>query len=123
MEKPQTIPTSTGLLMIGTAALFDTFQFILNLIPVVGQMLSVIIVTIPAGLAFWLWFKIAGGSFSKTRQITLGSGFLIEFTPVINALPAWTAAVLICLGSNKIGKWATKIKKGLQGKASATNTQ
>ena len=95
--------TKTGSsLMLATAVLFDVVQALINLIPVVGQILSFFI-SIFAFMTFWLWFKMYGVSFSKGKNLkNLGFGFLIEMIPVVDILPAWTFAVFRLIAAKKL---------------------
>ena len=101
----------TSFLMVGTAILFDTFQFLIELIPVVGQILSML-VTMVAWCTFALWAIMSGVKFSKTKKLAFGVGGLIEFIPIISMLPTWTLSVMILVSKNKIDKLISQVPGG-----------
>ncbi len=107
--RPQISATQGGLL-IGTAAFFDGAQFI------IGALSGLTVILLPLGVAagwiidaaawmtFFFWLHSLGsGMIKKGGQGAAGLGrepfiiialaFGIEFIPIINALPAWTAAI------------------------------
>lgn len=103
-EKDKEIKPVTGTFMIIVALLFDGIQAGINLIPIVGQILSFLI-SIFAFLTFWVWFKMNGVSFAKPKRAgSMGVGFLVELIPVLNMLPAWTLAVFLIISDTKIKK-------------------
>lgn len=100
MDQNTTITKTDTALMIATAAIVDLLQLFmtaLHLIPFVGSALEIIIspfVTLFAFLTFYVWFKIKGITFERPSQaLRFGGGTLIEFMPIIDALPAWTLTV------------------------------
>lgn len=98
-EKPLSYTVIT--LMVALAVFFDGTQFLLNFIPVLGQILN-FFVDIFAFLSFYVWFKTYGITFmTRTRSIAMGGAWIIEVIPILNDLPAWTAAVLIVIGTTK----------------------
>lgn len=98
----QRVDWITAILMIWLALFYDGTQFLLNFIPVIGNMLSSLLIGLWAWLSFYIWFKIKGVSFSKpTRSITLFGAGITEMVPILNALPAWTLAVLILIATTK----------------------
>jgi len=124
--KPQTAPEenpkqeetnaevkpATAALMIIVALLFDGIQAVINLIPIVGQILSFLL-SIFAFLTFYVWFKMNGISFAKPKRAgKLIGGGLIELIPILNVLPAWTLAVFLIISETKINKLAGQIPGG-----------
>ena len=99
--------------MIGTALLFDVMQFIIELIPVVGQIISILITGI-AWATFLLWFKIKGVKFTKARKFAFAAGGILEFLPVGNMLPLWTVSVAITIGKKQLEKAAGVVPGGKQ---------
>lgn len=98
----QRIDWIAAILMIWLALFYDGIQFLLNFIPVVGNLLSAILIGLWAWLSFYIWFKIKGVNFSKpTRSITLFGAGITEMVPLLNVLPAWTLAVLILIATTK----------------------
>ena len=94
--------------MVAVAILFDAIQVgadLMHAIPIVGNASAVIftiLLDIWAYLTFWFWFKIHGVSFmNPKRALALNGGLLIELIPIINALPAWTLAVVIIFITTK----------------------
>lgn len=54
------------------------------------------VITIFWALTFFVWFLMHGILFWKPKRLlTAGGSLLIEFIPILNLLPAMTAAVLI----------------------------
>ena len=95
-------------LMVGVAALVDGAQGLLTLLGI-GIVLNIPI-SIVAWLTFYLWFKMKGVSFGGSKLGQSGSPSLvrnplfivaaalgIELIPFVNALPAWTAAIITAL--------------------------
>lgn len=99
-EEPQTtqtnrIDTGTGAMMIAVALLFDTMNAGINLIPFLGQVLSVLI-SIFAYCTFAFWFMKRGVGFANPkRAITFFGSGLIEAIPVLNILPGITIGVVL----------------------------
>src|SRR5262245_104197 len=92
----------TATFMAGTAICYDVFQFLLNLIPVFGNLFS-IGVGLFAWLTFYVWFKGLGVDFAKPkRAIGLWGAGISEMIPILNALPAWTGAVIYIIGTTKL---------------------
>jgi hypothetical protein len=110
-NKEPDISFGTSFLMLGTAILFDVFQFLVELIPVAGQILSILI-TIVAWATFYLWFKIKGIKFTKTKKFAFVGGFIIEFIPIINMLPTWTLSIIIMVSKKKIAKVVSQVPGG-----------
>jgi len=109
--RPRISPVE-GMLMVLAALTFDGGQFLFNLIPVLGIVISIIIDIFAWG-TFFLWLKMKGISFGfsakwgKTRRSGGGESMLknplfiitcafgIELIPILNALPAWTLAIVV----------------------------
>ena len=106
-QKPA-VAATTFALMVAVALLFDAVQVgadLMHAIPLVGNASAVIftvLLDIWAYLTFWFWFKIHGVSFmNPKRAMALNGGLLIELIPIVNALPAWTLAVVIIFVTTK----------------------
>ncbi len=100
------LTTLTAGLMITVAVIFDIIQALLDLlhfIPLVGNIFAIIstsLLSVFAWLTFYLWMKIKGIDFaSPKRSLSLGGGFIFELIPILNALPGWTLAVILIIGS------------------------
>ncbi len=90
----QRINNVTAILMIITALAYDAAQAFLDFI-LIGLAVNWIL-DIWAWLTFYIWFKIKGVGFANPkRAVSLNGGFIIELIPAVNALPVWTAAVII----------------------------
>lgn len=106
------ISITTLILMVGVAIFYDVFQLIIEIIPLVGQILSLFI-TLFAFLTFYVWFKIKGRSFaSPKRAMAMGAGVIIEIIPILNILPGWTVAVLFLVGIERVEKIARMVPGG-----------
>lgn len=98
-EKPksqsqQRVDSITAILMIIVALLYDAVQAFLDFI-LIGLVVNWIL-DVWAWLTFFIWFKLKGVSFTNPkRAISLNGGFIAELIPAVNALPIWTAAVII----------------------------
>ena len=87
------ISKTEGVFMIGLAALFDFFQFVLTIIPFIGWILSFVI-SIVAYFLFWLWFAHRDVSlFAGDRILATMSMMVVEAVPFINGFPWLTARV------------------------------
>src|SRR3989338_7539453 len=111
--KPRISPVE-GILMVLAALTFDGGQFIFNLIPILGIVISIIIDIIAWG-TFFLWLKMKGISFGfsakfgRTHRSGGGQSMLrnplfiitcafgVELIPILNALPAWTLAIVVTI--------------------------
>ncbi len=85
----------TGAMMIAVAVLFDIANAGINLIPVLGQILAVLI-SIVGYCTFTLWFWQRGsGVVNPKRTATFFGSGIIEAIPVLNILPAITLGVFL----------------------------
>ncbi|OHA88180.1 MAG: hypothetical protein A2741_01000 [Candidatus Zambryskibacteria bacterium RIFCSPHIGHO2_01_FULL_43_27] len=103
------ISFGTSFLMVATALFFDSAQGVFNiigLIPVIGTVVGgtlSFMIGFFAWLTFYTWFKMHGISFMRPQRIlALWGAGLIELVPYLNALPAWTFAVLFLIATTKI---------------------
>ncbi|MEI6843280.1 MAG: hypothetical protein WCK48_02125 [bacterium] len=100
-EKKDEISFVQTVFMVTVAIIFDVVQALIELIPILGQIISIFI-DIAAFFTFYLWFKMNGMNFSDPKKAgIMGGGFLIELIPILNALPAWTLAVVLLIGTTK----------------------
>ncbi len=113
MEKEeQEIKKVTGAFMIIVAIIFDAVQALINLIPIVGQVLSFFI-SIFSFLTFYVWFKMNGISFAKPkRALKFGGGMLVEAIPILNVLPALTLSVFMMISETRMKKVLSQIPGG-----------
>jgi hypothetical protein len=91
VETPGEISSGTWMLMIGTALFFDACEALISLVPILGEIVSVLIDMLAFG-TFWLWFKMHGASYSKK---TFLGGFIVGFIPIINMLPECTLTIVM----------------------------
>jgi hypothetical protein len=115
----------TVTLMVCVALFFDLVQFLLDLfhgIPVVGNAFAIVataLLSVFAFLVFWFWFFMHGIRFNTAKRLlSMGGGFIFELIPILNALPAWTLAVIVVITTTKIPQIA-QIASAAQGKPSA----
>ena len=89
--------------LVGVAIIIDLMQFLIGIIPIVGQIIGVLI-TFIATFSFWLWFKLLGVPFDRKQSLRFLGGSIIEFIPILGMLPAWTVVVILMLSKEKFGK-------------------
>ncbi|MEQ1561335.1 MAG: hypothetical protein ABL899_01270 [Nitrospira sp.] len=101
-----------SIMLISTAVFFDICQALADFIPFAGWIAGVF-VNIFAFLTFYVWLKMLGMSFVNPKRAgIMGGGFLIEMIPIVNALPAWTFAVVTLIGTTKAKRIIGKIPGG-----------
>lgn len=84
----------TFVLCVG--AFYDFLSFILNLIPVVGGVASALTVTPIAMINLFIMYSKRGISLRSTKKmLTFGGTSLIEFIPVLNAVPGFMLNVIL----------------------------
>ncbi len=126
--KPRITP-GAAFLMIFFALAIDLVQigvnFLLDEVFLIGFVIDWGI-TIAMTVALWLWFKSQGIKFIKvmspkikkkggdkpTALIAFLITFIIKMIPVINALPAWTADVMINIGVSWVEDLAAQSESG-----------
>ncbi len=91
------IDPTTGGIMIAVALLFDAMNAGINLIPLLGQVLSVLI-SLVAYLTFGFWFlKLGVGFVNPKRAASFFGSALIEAIPLLNILPGITVGVALTI--------------------------
>lgn len=90
------INPSTKWFMVGVAVFFDTLNALIQLIPVAGQIMAVCL-GIFAELLFWFWFTINGVTFNTKKALRFFGTNILEWIPLVNALPALTTSVILTL--------------------------
>jgi len=90
-EKKHAISTFSFIIMLGVAAICDAISFGLALILIDGGILNDIFVFC-VGAGIWLWTFFKGMGFRGA--VTGGAAMVIEFIPVLNALPTFTAEIV-----------------------------
>jgi hypothetical protein len=81
-------------LMLSTAIFFDLTLAVIQLIPFAGSAAAMTFNTVPLML-FFIWYKLKGIDFSNPKRgFSFFGTAVIEFIPVINALPTWTAEIV-----------------------------
>ncbi|MEI6480378.1 MAG: hypothetical protein WCO12_02540 [bacterium] len=79
--------------MLAVAIFFDVSLGAIQLIPVAGSIMASVFNVVPLTV-FFIWYKIEGTSFSNPKKaISFFGASLIEFIPLVNALPAWSAEI------------------------------
>lgn len=118
---------TTIFFMITVAAIIDIVQMVL-LYFAIGAVLNTFIGMF-AGFIFWIWFKMHDVSFVTPKQMmAMGGGFFAELIPGLDALPAWTGAVVYVIMTHKALEAAEKLPGGkvarvaLQTSMATTNT-
>ncbi len=100
-EKPRkgVFAAATGItiffISITVAILGDIAGIALEIIPGVGGFIASITVTPIASFFIYVLNKSAGHNFSPKTKMIMGACLIIEFIPILNALPALTAAVIM----------------------------
>ncbi len=84
------ISKATTWIMISSAILVDLIQLGVNFIPEVGQVINRFI-TIVAYFIFYLWFILLGVNVFTKYSIVC---YAVEFIPILDALPTFTAMVV-----------------------------
>src|SRR3989338_7369190 len=111
-QEEKEIKTVTSVFMIIVALLFDGVQALINLIPVVGQVLSFFI-SVLSFLTFYVWFKMNGVTFAKPKRVLkFGGSFFVELIPILNILPALSLAVFMMISETKMKKVLAQVPGG-----------
>lgn len=111
-NEEQEIKKVTAAFMIMVALIFDAIQALINLIPIIGQVLS-FFVSVFSFLTFYVWFKMNNVSFSNSkRALKFGGGMILEAIPVLNALPALTLSVFMIISETRMKKALSQIPGG-----------
>ena len=104
--------------IIAVSAGVGLIQYLVELIPVVGNIIGAFVITPVAWLVFYMWFKMYGISFQNPKRVlALGGAGLFEtaagmipfLSDVLTLIPAWTLAVLYIIASMEAKKVVTKI--------------
>jgi len=117
-----------AVLLIAVALLFDGAQFIIGVIAGLTVFLLPLgiavgwVVDIWAWLTFFLWLHSiglsmikkggAGGGLGREPFVIIAIAFGIEFIPIINALPAWTAAIATLIIRQRVMAIASMVGPG-----------
>lgn len=87
------------------ACFFDALSFVLNLLPVIGGVVAMILSTIPGNGILWIMYSRLGINMKSSRvSKRFWGSAIIEFIPVVNALPAMIANVMLVTASEKLPK-------------------
>jgi len=107
------------------AASMDFLQIFLTFIPFVGPFLASAF-GILGRLVFWVWFRVLGVGFAdKTNRLVINiSMTVVEFLPLLNALPAWTIGTLAIIAQVKAedALHNLQVEKDMEVKATNDNT-
>ena len=93
------VGTFGAVLLTATALILDGLQFILTFIPVIGQAISIFISMLAAaffGVFFFVFFRVNyfEGNKALAKIGTIITTTVVEFVPLVQALPAITLGVL-----------------------------
>lgn len=103
MNEEKGLSNITVGLMVIVALICDMIQIVIQIAPVVGQIIAAII-NVFTFLIFLIWFGVHGVRFAKPKRLlTFGGGTLVEFMS-LGILPTWTIAVLIVSLDARVGK-------------------
>jgi len=97
-EKKDKISLQGAVGIVTLALFFDASGAIINIIPFIGQVLSVIIGGLGyliVGFCFFYFFQV--NVLETKRLMKFFSGAIIEIIPVINILPGLTASVIMTI--------------------------
>lgn len=93
------INKSTAVMMVCVSIFIDLIQFLLNFIPIIGWIV-IWIINLIVWLTFYIWFRARGVNFSGSKKANnLAVAFVLELIPILDALPAWTFAVVSIIGT------------------------
>lgn len=96
------ISNTVAFIMVSVAIFFDVSVFLINLIPIAGQIIGSII-GIFAYLIFIFWYLMLGMRLlTRKRVSTIGGGLLISIIPILNMLPDITLSVLLTIASTRV---------------------
>jgi|GEM_PF-2901203 len=106
--------------MLGVALFYDFMQIkvsLMHTLPFVGNViawLGTTIIDLYALLTFFVWFKVHDVSFANPKRgLTMAGALIVELVPILNAVPAWTLAVIICFitvrGEEALGEVLQKV--------------
>jgi hypothetical protein len=74
--------------------LFDIVLALIQLIPFAGSVAASVFNVIPL-MVFFIWYKLLGISFANPKKaISFFGASIIEFIPLLNVLPTWTAEII-----------------------------
>jgi hypothetical protein len=85
-------------LMLITSILFDGVQILLQFIPIIGQVISLLLGVFAAAF-YAIWFMLLGVPYFKGKKagVKLAAAFssvIVEIIPIVDALPGITFGVL-----------------------------
>lgn len=106
-NNPRSSKINTGnfVTLIMVAGFFDGLSLVLNLLPVVGGVASMIFSALPGNAILYLMYSRLGIDMKSARVAKRFWGSaIIEFVPVVNALPGMITSVLLVTASEKLPK-------------------
>lgn len=84
--------------MLVIAIILDLAGFLLNLIFLIGNIASIILIWLPGTILFFIIYLKLGVKFSGKNSFKIAGCSIVELVPVLNALPAFTLNVVLTLG-------------------------
>lgn len=92
-EKP-TLNFGWFIVTLLIALVLDTLDILVNLIPIIGQIASLIL-TMIGMFCIWMMHVFGGGKFDASAKKRLVYTAVVELIPIINMIPALTLCVLL----------------------------
>ena len=96
MQHRKRLSNTDAFFFIWSAVFFDTLNALINILPFLGQILSIFVTLVANGI-FFFWFQSKGVSFSKNpkQALALFGPDVIELIPIWNILPGITLGVVL----------------------------
>jgi hypothetical protein len=94
-EQNKELISKTNFFIMLVAAIFvDVVLSLIQLIPFAGSVAASVFNVIPL-MIFFIWYKLLGISFANPKKaVSFFGASVIEFIPIINILPTWTAEII-----------------------------
>ncbi|HEY4498726.1 MAG TPA: hypothetical protein VJH94_01545, partial [Candidatus Paceibacterota bacterium] len=107
-QKSKSFITKSGIsifewcLAVGAVLVVDVIQFLIELLDltIVGAIVPLVVnrfIDVVVGLALGFYYKLRGIDLDTKRILTFMGAVLGEFMPVADALPLWTADVILMM--------------------------
>ena len=99
-QKKGDLSKTDFVLMLCVAIFFDVVLAAIQLIPAIGSVAADVFDVIP-DMIFGIWFFLKGTTKKKGFWTSFGIASFIEYIPILNILPAWTAEVIYVYSQQK----------------------
>ncbi|HEY0011042.1 MAG TPA: hypothetical protein VGB97_04020 [Candidatus Paceibacterota bacterium] len=120
------VGTASAISLLTVELFLDGVQFLINLIPVLGQVINLGVTFIGIFIAsLWLFIFCDGvnyftGKKAGLKVLGIMTGTVLELVPIVNALPALTLGVaLVIIGTRMEDREKAKERKEVKEKAAA----